>query len=41
MKIKVLVVDDNEGLVYLICKYFSSSDEVDVIGTFKNGEEAI
>ena len=41
MKIKVLVVDDNEGLVNLVCKYFSSSDNIEVIGTCKNGEEAI
>ena len=41
MKIKVLVVDDNEGLVNLVCKYFSSNDNIEVIGTCKNGEEAI
>lgn len=41
MKIKVLVVDDNDNLVKLINKYFSSSDNIEVIGTCKNGDEAI
>lgn len=41
MKIKVLVVDDNEGLVGLIKEYFSSSEKVEVVGCASNGEEAI
>ena len=41
MKIKVLVVDDNEGLVGLIKEYYSSSEKVEVVGCASNGEEAI
>lgn len=41
MKVKVLVVDDNEVLVNLIMKYFNNSSEVEVIGKAKNGVEAI
>ena len=41
MKIKVLVVDDNEGLVGLIKEYFSSSDKIEVVGSVSNGEEAV
>lgn len=41
MKIKVLVVDDNEGLVGLIKEYFSSSEKIEVVGCASNGEEAI
>jgi len=41
MKIKVLVVDDNEGLVGLIKEYFSSSEKVEVVASAANGEEAI
>ncbi len=41
MKIKVLVVDDNEGLVGLIKEYFSSSDKIEIIKSVSNGDEAI
>ncbi len=41
MKIKVLVVDDNAGLVDLIKEYFSSSEKVEIVGSAKNGDEAI
>ena len=41
MKIKLLVVDDNAGLVGLIKEYFSSSSKIEVVGIAKDGEEAI
>lgn len=41
MKIKVFVVDDNEGLVGLIKEYFSSSNNIEVVECASNGEEAI
>ena len=41
MKIKVLVVDDNAGLVGLIKEYFSSSEKIEIVGSAVNGEEAI
>ncbi len=41
MKIKVFVVDDNEGLVGLIKEYFSGSDNIEVVKCASNGEEAI
>ena len=41
MKIKLLVVDDNEGLVGLIKEYFSSSKKIEVVASASNGEEAI
>ena len=41
MKIKVLVVDDNAGLVDLIKEYFSSSEKVEIVGSAKDGDEAI
>lgn len=41
MKIKVLVVDDNDGLVGLIKEYFSSSSSIEVVGSASNGQEAI
>lgn len=41
MKVKVLVVDDNEVSVSLIKKYFNGSDEVEISGSALNGIEAI
>ena len=41
MKIKLLVVDDNEGLVGLIKEYFSSSEQIEIVGCASDGEEAI
>lgn len=41
MKIKLLVVDDNAGLVGLIKEYFCSSDSIEVVKCATNGEEAI
>ena len=41
MKIKVLVVDDNEVSVSLVKKYFNGSEEVEVSGSALNGVEAI
>ncbi len=41
MKIKVLVVDDNEVSVSLVKKYFNESDEVEISGSALNGVEAI
>ena len=33
MKIKVLVVDDNAGLVGLIREYFKDSKDIEIIGS--------
>ncbi len=41
MKIKVLVVDDNEGLVNLIKEYFYGSEQIEIVGCASDGEEAI
>ena len=41
MKIKVLVVDDNVGLVGLIKEFFSDSKDIEIVGSASNGEEAI
>ena len=41
MKIKVLVVDDNAGLVGLIKEYFSSSEKVEIVSDASTGDEAI
>ena len=41
MKIKVLVVDDNEVSVSLVKKYFNESDKIQVISSASNGLEAI
>ena len=41
MKIKVLVVDDNDMTVNLIMKYFNGSKEIEIIGKAKDGLEAI
>lgn len=41
MKIKVLVVDDNEVSVSLVKKYFNGSEEVEISGCALNGVEAI
>ena len=41
MKVKVLVVDDNEVLVNLIMKYFNGSKEIEIIGKASDGIEAI
>ena len=41
MKIKVLVVDDNEVSVSLVKKYFNGSKEVEISGCALNGIEAI
>ena len=41
MKIKVLVVDDNEVSVSLVKKYFNGSNEVEISGCAYNGIEAI
>jgi two-component system response regulator (stage 0 sporulation protein A) len=41
MKIKVLVVDDNVGLVGLIKEYFSGSDKIEIVKSVSNGEDAI
>ncbi len=40
MKIKVLVVDDNEGLVGLIKEYSKSSEKIEIVGCAYNGDEA-
>ncbi len=41
MKIKVLVVDDNEGIVNLIKEYFNDSENIEIIGSALNGQIAI
>ena len=41
MKIKVLVVDDNVGLVGLIKEYFKDSKDIEIISTASNGEEVV
>lgn len=41
MKINVLVVDDNEGLVGLIKEYFSSNEFINVVACASDGQEAI
>ena len=41
MKIKVLVVDDNAGLVGLIREYFTDSKDIEIVGSASNGEEAV
>lgn len=41
MKIKVLVVDDNEVSVSLVKKYFNGSNEIEISGQAYNGLEAI
>lgn len=41
MKIKVLVVDDNEVFRNLIMKYFNEGNEVEVVGFAGDGQEAI
>ncbi len=41
MKIKVLAVDDNAAQVSMIKKYFNGSENIEVIDTASNGEEAI
>ena len=33
MKIKVLVVDDNAGLVGLIREYFTDSKDIEIVGS--------
>lgn len=41
MKIKVLVVDDNESIVKMIENHFSKSEKVEIIKNVVNGQEAI
>lgn len=41
MKIKVLVVDDNEGLVNLIKEYFEKDEKIDIVSTVHNGNDAV
>ena len=41
MKIKVLVVDDNEVSVSLVKKYFNGSNDVEICDSALNGVEAI
>jgi two-component system chemotaxis response regulator CheB len=40
-KIKVLVVDDSYLMRLLICDLLSSFDDIEIVGTAKNGKEAI
>ena len=41
MKVKVLVVDDNEVSVNMIMKYFNGVNEIEIVGRALNGVEAI
>ncbi len=41
MKIKVLVVDDNKGMVDMIKEYFSNHKEIEIIKEAYDGEEAL
>ena len=41
MKIKVLVVDDNDGIVNLLKEYFKNSDKIEIVHSASNGQIAI
>jgi two-component system response regulator (stage 0 sporulation protein A) len=41
MKIKILVVDDNVGMIGLINKHFKDSKMVEVVATAQDGSEAV
>ena len=41
MKIKILVVDDNEGMISLIKRNFSNNEVIEVVATATNGSDAI
>lgn len=40
-KIKVCLTDDNQELIRLINEYLTSQDDIEVIGTAKNGQECL
>ncbi len=40
-QVKVVVVDDNENVVSSVKNYFSSNELIRVVGSFKNGREAL
>ena len=39
-KLKIAIADDNERMVRLLGKIVESDDELNVVGTAKDGEEA-
>ena len=39
-KLKIAIADDNERMVRLLGKIVESDDEINVVGTAKDGEEA-
>lgn len=41
MKIKILVVDDNEGMISLIKRNFSNNEVIEVVATATNGSDAV
>ena len=40
-KIRLLIIDDNEGLVSIIKDYFKNNNEIEVVLTATDGEEGI
>lgn len=40
-QVKVVVVDDNENVVSSVKNYFSSNELIRIVGSFKNGREAL
>ena len=41
MKIKILVVDDNESIINMVGSYFKNNTKAEVVKSVRNGEEAI
>lgn len=41
MKIKILVVDDNESIINMVDSYFKNNTKAEVVKSVRNGEEAI
>lgn len=40
-KIKIIVADDNKGLLYLIPKFLSKENNIEIVATTEDGEEEI
>ena len=41
MKIKILVVDDNESIINMVGSYFKNNTKAEVVKSVRNGEAAI
>lgn len=41
MKIKILVVDDNESIINMVGSYFKNNTKAEVVKSVRNGQEAI